>query len=165
MPSVGFGESPQNVDTGARVEYMQAAVGALIVDDFFGEYNQSVLSADTAAAQEFLKGIANADGTITLYRGVKTDAFDDGVEIGETVLDVNASPRSSWAFDPSVAKGFAGGGSNGYVFECRVPIEDVAGLSILGSGCLYETEVLVTGKDREVKIYHRNKPRPPSTRM
>jgi len=156
MPSVGFGETPRTVDSGARVEYMQAAVGALIIDDFFGEYNQSVLSADTAAAQEFLKGIANADGTITLYRGVNTDAFDDGVETGETVWDVNASPRSSWAFDPEVAKNFAGAGDRGYVFESRIPIEDVAGLSILGSGCLHEAEVIVVGNDREVKIYHQN---------
>lgn len=150
VPSTGFGR----LDS-----HMQTAVGALIVDDFFGEYNQSVLSADTAAAQEFLKSIANADGTITLYRGVGTGGKFRGMGDlrGTTILDTSASPRSSWAFDPTIAQGFAGVGEGGFVWECRVPIEDIAGLSILGSGCLRETEVLVIGKDREVKVYSQNR--------
>jgi len=151
VPSTGFGRLDGNIQT---------AVGALIVDDFFGEYNQSVLSADTAAAQLFLKEIASADGTITLYRGIGSGGQFRGMgDIrGTTVMNENASPRSSWAFDPSIAKNFAGGGIDGFVIEAKIPIEDIAGLSILGSGCLGEAEVLVVGSDRAVKIFSQNRP-------
>lgn len=94
-----------------------------------------------ANTQETLK--ANGYDSLILYRGVRLD--DVKAAVGE-VVDLSGNTLESWTFSQDVARSF--GGARGLVLKAEVPASRVFGFGSQGMGTMYESEVVVLGKQK-----------------
>lgn len=85
------------------------------------------------------------DDTVTLYRGVKYDAFLDFTpnDIGKT-MNWEGNAMESWSISARTAASFAGGQSGGVV-AMNVPVKSIISTFLTGIGCMTEGEVVIAG--------------------
>jgi hypothetical protein len=104
--------------------------------------------------QEFLirmmkkSGLVNADGTVTLYRGIDFEYFKNrslDVEVGD-VFDFIPNSAESWSLSKNVAQGFIDG-QNGYIMRANVDVEQL-GMGVMNwatdaGSLMQEGEIIV----------------------